>query len=264
MKNDYYVYLHLTPDERVFYVGKGRKGRAYSKYNRGNNWAEVANNGFTVHIVKEHLTETEALDLEAQLISEYIGIVNYRTVSEKIDYSNLNDYFKIDHDSPSGISRIKQTWTGKRFVGNLGPVGHVRNRNGKSVGWEVKFKNQVLVAHRIVWGLEHGKIPDHFLIDHIDGNPLNNHPSNLRCVPANLNNKNKKIYKNNKTSCVGVYIRDHFYVATWKENEKSRSKRFSTTKYGNEDAFRLACEYRAQKIRELNEQGAGYTERHGT
>jgi hypothetical protein len=35
-------------------------------------------------------------------------------------------------------------------------------------------------------------------------------------------------------------------------------------KYGKEEAFRLAVEWRAARIKELNEQGAGYTERHGT
>ena len=34
-------------------------------------------------------------------------------------------------------------------------------------------------------------------------------------------------------------------------------------KYGKEEAFRLAVEWRAARIKELNNQGAGYTERHG-
>jgi hypothetical protein len=39
---------------------------------------------------------------------------------------------------------------------------------------------------------------------------------------------------------------------------------FSISKLGNDEAFRQACEYRAKMIAELNEQGANYTERHGT
>ena len=38
MKNDYYVYLHKTLNGEVFYVGKGRLKRAWSKSNRGKNW----------------------------------------------------------------------------------------------------------------------------------------------------------------------------------------------------------------------------------
>ena len=67
-----------------------------------------------------------------------------------------------------------------------------------------------------------------------------------------------------------------FYVGKGRENRawnKSRRSKawnecaangFSVEKHGNEEAFRLACEWRSEQIRLLNEQGAGYTERHGT
>lgn len=38
---------------------------------------------------------------------------------------------------------------------------------------------------------------------------------------------------------------------------------FSTHKFGNDEAFRLACEYRIEMVAELNRQGAGYTKTHG-
>ena len=46
-------------------------------------------------------------------------------------------------------------------------------------------------------------------------------------------------------------------------NGEKKTKSFSCNLLGEEQAFKLACEYREQNIRELNEQGAGYTERHG-
>ena len=69
--------------------------------------------------------------------------------------------------------------------------------------------------------------------------------------------------KNSSTSVTGVLKEGACFRATWRENDKPKSKRFSINRLGHEEAFRLACEYREQKIRELNEQGAGYTERHG-
>ena len=55
------------------------------------------------------------------------------------------------------------------------------------------------------------------------------------------------------------------FAACWRDIEGiERRKNFNSKGLGKEQAFKLACEYRAQKIRELNEQGAGYTERHGT
>ena len=49
-----------------------------------------------------------------------------------------------------------------------------------------------------------------------------------------------------------------------KVDDQSYSRCFTISKYGEQEAFRLAYEWREQKIKELNEQGAGYTERHGT
>jgi hypothetical protein len=53
-------------------------------------------------------------------------------------------------------------------------------------------------------------------------------------------------------------------MAQWYDlSGKKHSKSFSISKYGYEEAFRLACEARVEAIRLLNEQGAGYTEYHG-
>lgn len=43
-----------------------------------------------------------------------------------------------------------------------------------------------------------------------------------------------------------------------------KMKSFSCNKYGDTEAFQLACEHRGAMIQKLNQQGAGYTGRHGT
>ncbi|SRR6266487_2302711 len=42
------------------------------------------------------------------------------------------------------------------------------------------------------------------VVDHIDGNPLNNQKKNLRIVSESENQRNRKISKNNKTGIQGV------------------------------------------------------------
>ena len=84
---------------------------------------------------------------------------------------------------------------------------------------------------------------------------------------------NTKMYKNNTTGVVGVYLDNkkdrkggikEYYKASWMELDgKQKTKAFSVDTYGKEEAFKLACECRARIIEELNSQGAGYTERHG-
>ena len=73
--NDYYVYEHIRLDNNTcFYVGKGRKNRAYIK-TRNKAHDEIAKKyGMKVKIIKDNLTEDEALLLEYETIKKYIDL----------------------------------------------------------------------------------------------------------------------------------------------------------------------------------------------
>lgn len=73
MENVYYIYIHRTKySKEIFYVGKGKNSRAYSKRNRNVLWQNIANKyGYVVEIIKEKLNENEAFDMEKSLISIY-------------------------------------------------------------------------------------------------------------------------------------------------------------------------------------------------
>jgi len=68
----------------------------------------------------------------------------------------------------------------------------------------VKFFGIMYYAHRIIWEMKYGDIPDDMYIDHIDGNGMNNRLSNFRLVTNNDNAKNKKLHKNNKSGVSGI------------------------------------------------------------
>lgn len=67
----------------------------------------------------------------------------------------------------------------------------------------VVFQRRRYLAHRIVWYLLYGEMPE--LIDHINGNPQDNRPENLRSASSVLNSQNRRRpTRGNKTGFLGV------------------------------------------------------------
>jgi hypothetical protein len=69
----YYVYLHRRNDTgTVFYVGKGKNKRAWSKGSRNKHWKHIVEkHGYSIEIIKDRLTELEAFQAEIALIMHY-------------------------------------------------------------------------------------------------------------------------------------------------------------------------------------------------
>jgi NUMOD3 motif len=67
----FYTYAHYTPEGRLFYIGKGKRDRAYAKIGRNTHWHNVVNKYGKpdVQILANWDTEKEALDHERILIS---------------------------------------------------------------------------------------------------------------------------------------------------------------------------------------------------
>lgn len=70
-KAEFYTYIHRKADTgEIFYVGKGKGGRAYSKQ-RSEYWTNVANkHGFLVEIVAYFFSEEDSFSDEKQRIAD--------------------------------------------------------------------------------------------------------------------------------------------------------------------------------------------------
>jgi hypothetical protein len=71
--HDYYVYAHVPREPRilgdVFYIGKGRRNRAWRVDNRNLHWRKIAEKyGYSVMILAANLSDFEALELEKSFI----------------------------------------------------------------------------------------------------------------------------------------------------------------------------------------------------
>lgn len=89
----------------------------------------------------------------------------------------------------------------------------IRKKNGKPCGrrathldgyTQVGVNGRMLYAHRIIYAIVHGEIPEGD-IDHIDQNPMNNRIENLRDISKSENMHNSKKRKDNSSGFTGVY-----------------------------------------------------------
>jgi len=87
---------------------------------------------------------------------------------------------------------------------------------------------------------------------------------NCKWVIASLQARNRRKPKNNSSGKTGVALDGSRYKARWYGlDNKLHSKSFSVLKYGEDQAFTLACEYRDKMLEELNLSGAEYGKYHG-
>ena len=70
----------------------------------------------------------------------------------------------------------------------------------------LNFKSKMYLVHRIIWVLTYGSIDLTLVIDHLDGDPLNNEISNLSLKTHKNNSRNQRQHSNNKTGVTGVSL----------------------------------------------------------
>lgn len=113
-------------------------------------------------------------------------------------YKELNNTFEVIDGKLLRKTKLKMN--GYKVVSK--PVKLTYRSNGGY--YRVAFKGRCIYYHVIIWILHKGDIPDGFIIDHIDGNPINNDINNLRLVTQRENTQNKKIHRDGRL--VGTYF----------------------------------------------------------
>lgn len=94
----------------------------------------------------------------------------------------VKDIFELSDSSPSGL--VWKNHPTKSFLNGRPALACLR----KDGYYHGSCNNRTTYAHRIIYELHYGVAPDK--IDHIDGNPSNNHISNLRSVTHAQNMRN--------------------------------------------------------------------------
>lgn len=111
----------------------------------------------------------------------------------------LNNYFTYDENSPSYLVN--------KVTRGVAQAGSPTSASTTSHGYQhISLSGRKILVHRVVWELHRGEIPKGHVVDHIDGNPLNNRLDNLRLATLSQNSMNVRKHRDgNPLLPKGVY-----------------------------------------------------------
>ena len=114
---------------------------------------------------------------------------------------------RFHYDPETGDIRYKKDSSVRHK--NAGEIATSASKSSENYVRLIVSVNKVhYMAHRVAWMIYYGDEPSG-IIDHINGNPLDNRICNLRVVTSRENQLNRvrgtSIYKNNKYGIPGLY-----------------------------------------------------------
>lgn len=251
--SDYYVYTHKRKDSGVvFYVGSGRRKRAYSRSKtKTAEWSkvEVEAGGHEVEILHTGLSKDESLNIEAEYIinpPEGWCLVNKKLPSKvnEITFEFANEYWAYDENSKTGL-----VWKKSMYKSRVGTVAGTMLKSDKCY-WTVIKNGKGYLIHRLIAVL-HGYNIEGKVIDHLDGNGLNNKIENLKVTSQVENSIAKRATKRSTTGHTGLSLSERngrkFYHVQLMFNGKIYQKRFYIEE---ENALERAIEWRQNILQE--------------
>lgn len=152
-------------------------------------------------------------------------------------YANGKLYWVLRNEesfkTKRGYSVHKNKYAGKE-AGNIG-------RNGYRY---VRVYGKLLLAHRIIWEMFNGPIPEGMEVDHIDTNPSNNDISNLRLATSSNNkwNMNRPSHNTSGFKGVSLFKATGKYEAYIKFNGRKIHIGFFDTPELAHEAYKLAAD----------------------
>jgi len=109
------------------------------------------------------------------------------------------------------------TWIINRYPVSIGQIAGCIAHDGYRI---IKVDGNQYPAHRLAWLYVNGRWPTGML-DHTNGDKLDNRIGNLREATSQQNNWNKKMKATNTSGFIGVTVRTNTYQAKIKKDGES-------------------------------------------
>ena len=120
-------------------------------------------------------------------------------------------------------------------------------RHSKRYGYYyVNVRGKTYLAHRIIWEMEIGQIPEGMWIDHIDGDKGNNCLSNLRLSTRSQNLANVPPLPNTRSGVKGVSWNTH--AGKWIAKIKINQKRIHLGCFDDVESAEAAYQAKAREL----------------
>lgn len=166
---------------------------------------------------------------------------------------NLNELFYYDEECETKLRNKVSRGRSKAdsVAGSLHHSGY----------YYVRVGSKTLAVHRIIFELCNRPIEIGEVIDHINGNPIDNSVENLRAVNRKMNSRNAKKRSDNSSGFTGIRFRRD--SSRWVANWRDESGRWCTKSFKVRDSDCITAKVYAKLWRETQISNLGYTERHG-
>ena len=184
--------------------------------------------------------------------------------------SRFTEVFYYDETSPTCLRwKIDIIFKGERLRVSAGDVAGNLCRDGqKKKCVNIRYAGKDYKAHRIIWEILKGSIPNGMVIDHLNRNPWDNSIENLSCKTRAGNARNQSKRKDNSSGFTGIRwegIKPEttkvFGRVTFEGVEYSKC--FAVKSLGLVPALAAAILWRKWKMKELSKSINGFTDNHG-
>jgi hypothetical protein len=124
----------------------------------------------------------------------------------ELTHTDIVRLFTYDPETGHLFHKVDKVTRGGHASARAGDMVNPSQKPGSHGYLQVNSGGRVLLVHRVIWMILNGSWPDRS-IDHIDGNKLNNTPSNLRLATQGQQMQNRVVRKESQSQLTGAFLR---------------------------------------------------------